>query len=705
MVFLLFGVLFSQAAFNLKFLQPESNQQTFVFAGLSALLFLLFVALTFVLMRNLLKLYAETRVGVLGSRFRTKMVAGALLLSVTPTVFLFLFSYALMNRSIDKWFSRPVEELREDSQQIAASMQNYVVQNATAEAKAIADSPEAQRSYSTGNFSALSGEMRKHDATLGGGFAMALRDDELVAGYHAPMPWRELHDRLRRHAKEATLFQTVRAANGREFLVSEAPVGDQGRIVVGIPTPTILFQTLSKTEASQQRYYELAKERKQVRQFYMLLLSLITAAVLFAVVWLSLYIARLVTRPVAALAEATQELSKGNLEYRVEYRTVDEFGQLVQRFNRMADEIEANRRQLQSAHHESERRGHQIEAILESIPSGVVSVDGTGAIVIRNTAISRMFDPVRSEIGRPWSDAFTSEVATEIQRLIRRSDRMGIAGAQLEIDGMDVAVTVASVGTPGQSAMGHVLVFEDFTDLLRAQKQAAWQEVARRVAHEIKNPLTPISLSAERIQRYLSRDLSDPAAKSVLEACSQAISNNVESVRRLINDFSSLAKFPVVHPAPVDVNGVVRSALAMFDGRLGGIRIRIRLAQELPLVAGDFEALKRVVANLVDNAAEAMAGSIVKEITVATSVLEKREAVEITVADSGVGITPEVKEKLFLPYFSTKNRGTGLGLAIASRIVEEHQGSIRAEENQPTGARFVVELPFTTEAAQGATIH
>ena len=143
----------------------------------------------------------------------------------------------------------------------------------------------------------------------------------------------------------------------------------------------------------------------------------------------------------------------------------------------------------------------------------------------------------------------------------------------------------------------------------------------------------------------------------------------------------------------------------MFDGRLGGIRIRMRLAQELPLVAGDFEALKRVVANLVDNAAEAMAGSLVKEITVATSVLEKREAVEITVADSGVGITPEVKEKLFLPYFSTKNRGTGLGLAIASRIVEEHQGSIRAEENQPTGARFVVELPFTTEAAQGATIH
>ena len=706
MVVLLFGALFSQAAFNLKFLQPESNQQTFVFAGLSALLFLLFVALVFVLMRNLLKLYAETRVGVLGSRFRSKMVAGALLLSVTPTIFLFLFSYALMNRSIDKWFSRPVEELREDSQQIAALMQNYVQQNATAEAKAIANSSETKRSYALGNFGPLMSELRKHDATLQGGFAIALRNDEMVAAYHAPLSWRELRERLRRHPREASLLQTVRTADGREFLISDASVSEKDSIVVGIPMPTQLFETLSKTDASQQRYYELAKSRKQVRQFYMMLLSLITAAVLFAVTWLSLYISRLVTRPVAALAEAAKELSKGNFEYRIDYQTTDEFGELIQRFNDMASDVEAKRKQLEFARSDSERRSRQIEAILESIPTGVVSIDRSGSIVMRNGAFTRMFDPTRSSVGRTWTDAFSAESAEEIQRLIRRSDRMGIAGAQLEIVGdtgpLDIAVTVASVDPPGRNKMGHVLVFEDFSDLLRAQKQAAWQEVARRVAHEIKNPLTPIVLSAERIQRYLGKDLSDPNAKAVLQACAQAIASNVESVGRLVNQFASLAQFPVVHPAPIDVNTVVRNALAMFDGRLGGIKIRMKLCADLPAVAGDFEALKRVIANLVDNAAEAMRSSMVKEITVSTAVLEKREAVEITVADSGTGITPEIKEKLFLPYFSTKNRGTGLGLAIASRIVEEHQGTIRAEQNQPIGARFVIELPVMAEGIQMA---
>ncbi|GAC1657085.1 MAG: ATP-binding protein [Acidobacteriaceae bacterium] len=701
MVFLLFGVLFSQAAFNLKFLQPESNQQTFVFAGLSALLFLLFVALTFVLMRNLLKLYAETRGGVLGSRFRTKMLAGALLLSVTPTIFLFLFSYALMNRSIDKWFSRPVEELREDSQTIAAMMQKYVRANAVAEATAIADSPEAKRSFDTGNFGVLSAEMRKHDATLGGGFALALKNDEVVAGFHAPTGWRELHENLRTHPRESSLLQTFRAADGREFVVADAPEANGGKIIVGIPIPAELFQTISKTDASQQRYYALAKERKQVRQFYMMLLSLMTAAVLFAVTWLSLFISRLVTRPVAALAEAAQELSRGNLEYRIDYQTKDEFGQLIDRFNRMAGEIEESRTQVESAHYESERRGRQIEAILESIPTGVLSVDAAGTIAIRNGAFTRMFDPARSLVGRHWADAFTSESAENLKRLIRRSDRMGVAGAQLEIEGaqgpMDMAVTVAAIEGPDHDNLGHVLVFEDFSDLLRAQKQAAWQEVARRVAHEIKNPLTPISLSAERIRRYLDRDMNDAGVKGILQSCAAAISNNVESVRRLVDEFSSLAKFPVVHPIPTDVNAVVRSALAMFEGRLKGVRVRMRLDSKLPLVSADFEALKRVVANLVDNAAEAMSASVVKEITVATAVLEKREAVEITVADSGSGITPETKEKLFLPYFSTKNRGTGLGLAIASRIVEEHQGSIRAEENLPLGAKFVIELPATAE--------
>ncbi len=696
MILILFGVLFSQAAFNLKFLQPDSNQQTYVFAGLSALIFLLFVALTFVLMRNLLKLYAETKGGVLGSRFRTKLVTGALLLSVTPTIFLFLFAYSLMNRSIDKWFSRPVEELRQDSQSIAYLLQDYVVENANAEAMAISVSPEAKRAYATKNFGPLVAEMRKHEATLQGGFTIALLDGETVAGFHAPEPWAQLKQSLRTHAREGSAIQSVRASNGRDYFFADAKEGDNGDILVGVPIPAKFFDTLNEVQASQQRYYELGKARKQVRQFYMMLLSLITAAVLFAATWLSMFISRLVTRPVAALAKAAQELSEGNLDYRIEYETNDELGQLIQRFNHMAEEIEANRRQL-------EERRRQIETLLESIPTGVLSVDAAGKVMLMNGAFERMFRGAVAQLGAEWTWAFSEETVTEIKRLIRRADRMGIAGAQLEIEHpkgkLDVALTVASLGTPGaRPGNGHVLVFEDFSELLKAQKQAAWQEVARRVAHEIKNPLTPISLSAERIKRYLDKGTSDRNANEVIRSCATAIATNVETVRRLVNEFSSMAQFPAARPSPIDVNAVVKSALAMFEGRLQGIRVRMTLAPNLPSVMADPEGLKRVVANLVDNAAEAMTHSLVKEITVLTTLLDSRDTVEITVSDTGSGITPEIKEKLFLPYFSTKNRGTGLGLAIVSRIIEEHQGSVRAEENYPAGARFVVEIPVAAES-------
>jgi hypothetical protein len=250
---------------------------------------------------------------------------------------------------------------------------------------------------------------------------------------------------------------------------------------------------------------------------------------------------------------------------------------------------------------------------------------------------------------------------------------------------------------------GYVIVFEDLSDLLKAQKQAAWREVARRVAHEIKNPLTPIALSAERIQRHLERGSPpDKASLDIVRSCAETIASAVETVRRLVDDFSALARFPASNPHPADINEVIESALAMFNGRLDGIGLRKSLAAELPKVMADAEAIKRAVANLVDNAAEAMQDSLVREIQISTSLVASRDAVEITVADTGHGVTRELKEKLFLPYFSTRKRGTGLGLAIVSRVIEEHHGSIRVEENQPVGARFIVELPVVPEPALAA---
>jgi nitrogen fixation/metabolism regulation signal transduction histidine kinase len=279
---------------------------------------------------------------------------------------------------------------------------------------------------------------------------------------------------------------------------------------------------------------------------------------------------------------------------------------------------------------------------------------------------------------------------------------MGITAANMELAlpraQLNVAVTVSALSHAAEG-LGYVLVFEDLSDLLRAQKQAAWREVARRVAHEIKNPLTPIALSAERIHRHLTRGGTTPdgASLEIIRTCAVTIEHAVETVRALVDEFSVLARFPASRPQPASLNNLVESALIMFNGRLDGIRVRTELAHDLPSVMADPEAIKRAVANLVDNAAEAMQDVSLKEITISTSLVASRDAVELVVSDTGQGVSRDVKERLFLPYFSTKQRGTGLGLAIVSRIVEDHRGSIRIEENKPVGSRFVIELPVAVE--------
>jgi hypothetical protein len=350
-----------------------------------------------------------------------------------------------------------------------------------------------------------------------------------------------------------------------------------------------------------------------------------------------------------------------------------------------------------------------METILESIPTGVLSLDVSRRVTHVNYALLRLFRPKRAESGTPavligssLTEVFPAEVMEDLEPLLRRADRMGTTTTQMEFDlqheALNVAVTVATLHHEGNS-LGYVLVFEDLSDLLKAQRQAAWREVARRVAHEIKNPLTPIALSAERIRRHLDRGTPvDANSISVLHGCATTIVSAVETLRTLVDEFSTLARFPAAKPQPANINGIIENTLAMFNGRLDNIRVRTSLSADLPRVMADSEAIKRALANLVDNAAEAMQGAMLREIQISTSLVASHDAVEITVADTGHGVTQELKERLFLPYFSTKNRGTGLGLAIVSRILEDHHGSIRVEENKPTGTRFVLELPVALEA-------
>ncbi len=698
-IVLLFAIVFSQAAFNLKFLSPNSSEQTLLLVALSAVIFLLLVALSFVLVRNLLKLGAERRGGKVGSKFQTRMVVGALVLSFAPVLFMFLFAYGLMNRSIDKWFSRPVEQLREDSGEVARLLASYAAENAAAEADSIAALPDTQRAFATGNFTSVMSEFRQRVATLQNGFALALVDDDAVASYHAPLPWGLLRQSLL-HIPDSAKLTPVPIA-GRSYMIGTRAVGPNGRIVVALPLPEGFVTTLAQIEHNQQMYFELSRERKLVRRTYMGLLLLLIVTVLFATTWLSLFLARLVTRPVAALAEATQEISRGRLDYRVEVPAADELGTLVSSFNRMAAELEGSSRQLADANVALEQRRRQIETILESIPTGVLSLDANRRVTHSNAALQRLFSPQSGSrsfaAGSALRELFTEEVTSDLEHLMRKADRMGSTTSQMDIviprGRISVAVTIASLQHRGER-QGYVVVFEDLSELLKAQKQAAWREVARRVAHEIKNPLTPIALSAERIRRHLERGSApEDASIAVIESCTETITGAVETVRKLVDEFSTLARFPASRPQPASVNQIVEDTLSMFNGRLDNIHVETHLAAELPPVMADAEAMKRALANLVDNAAEAVQESLVREVHISTAVLNSREAVEIVVADTGHGVSREVKEKLFLPYFSTKRRGTGLGLAIVSRIVEDHQGSIRVEENSPMGSRFVVELP------------
>jgi hypothetical protein len=720
-IFFLFTVILAQATFKLTFLQPDTSEETIIFASVSALIFLLFVALTFVLIRTLLRLYSERKTGTLGSKFRSHMVMGALLLSLGPVIFLFLFSYGLLNRSIEKWFSRPTEDVQYHTNLIASFLTDYAANNANDEALRIAATPDAQKSFHTGNFSSIMDEFRRSEVTLQGGFAFALVDGNAEASFHAPEGWPLIRRTLptASSAKEPKPFELL----GRLYVLGRAQVGDGGEILVAMPLPANYSGTLRDIENSQDQYRELRLQRRRLRRTYLGLLLLLTVGVLFASTWLALFLSKMVTRPLTALADATHEISRGRLDFRVDVQAGSEIGQLVDSFNRMAADLETgqrkileSRRDLADMNSQLEQRTRHIETILESVPSGVLSLDASRHIVHSNAAVRRLLrlneSPALS--AETLGDLFPPEAVSDLEHMLRKADRMGSTTSQMEIAtprvNLNVAVTVASLDPPssqasrnGRQREGYVVVLEDLTDLLRAQKQTAWREVARRIAHEIKNPITPLALSAERIRRHLERATPpDASSLRVIRQCATTISSSVETVRKLVDEFSTLARFPASKPQPSDINTIVNEALLMFDGRLDDISVQRFLAPDLPQVQADPDAMKRAIANLVDNAAEALHDSLMKQIVISTALTEERDFVEIVIADSGHGVTPDLKEKLFLPYFSTKRRGTGLGLAIVSRIVEDHHGSIRVEENSPIGARFIVELPVVQEPAYAA---
>jgi len=674
-VLLVMSVLFVvwQGSFHLKQLGPANPLQTVIFWAISTLVFVLMVALGWVLTRTAIKLYVDRQANREGSRIKTKLVAGALALSIVPVFFLVLFSIEVLHVNMNAWFTGPVEEQLQILDDVSRQFQKEMQDETSAQAALLAAQPETRALIEAGTVSP--DFLERFARRLG-------LTSAVVYSYQGGAPL-------------AAWGAYAAPTNEDRAVAATAPVEAEGRVIgrVGVTAdiPIDVAETRAKMKALSNFQAQLLKNRQQYRGFYMMLMALITLFVLSVAAWLALFLAKQISVPITALLEAASEVRQGNLTHRVDVRAMDELGSLVRSFNQMTQELETSSREL-------DLRRRFTEAILESIPTGVISIGSDGSIRRVNRALSKILPPEQVAIATRLEDLFSREDTAEIKYLMKRARRTGAASRQIELRTrnrkLQIAVTVSALEE--RLTSGFVVVLEDTTELLRAQKAAAWHEVARRVAHEIKNPLTPIALSAERMGRQLDRLELPPGAARILNECAATIAKSVDSVKTLVDEFSQFARFPSAQPVRSDLNEVVREALSVFHGRLDGISIRTSLAPGLPPVNLDHEQFQRVVVNLVDNAAEAMQDALVKELHIATQP-GAAETVELVVADSGCGIGPEDKEKLFLPYFSTKNRGTGLGLAIVSHIVAEHGAQIRVEDNQPLGARFTVEIPAIVE--------
>jgi two-component system, NtrC family, nitrogen regulation sensor histidine kinase NtrY len=729
-VLLLFAFLGALQAFNMsefRFLNPETSGETLAFVGLIVLVFLLLMLLLTLLFRNILKLYADQSGSALGARLRTRMVVGAALIALIPAVCMFLFSFLLLNRSIDRWFSQPTADLREDSTRVVLELAQYASANARVEAESIAASGAADKPLAD-----LEAELGSHRITLDGGFAVVFdKDRRMLAGFQDPPEsnaasletWLDdvepggvllqgpLSQILLTSAQRGD--EALLRVAGREFALGMAATASRKTVVVALPLPQGLSQTAAQIRSGAAEYRQLYRSRSRIRTTFILMLLLITVFVFFSSVWLALFLSKQITRPVEALADAMDEIAAGKYEQRVPALATGEMADLVRSFNHMAADLETSRQlaesaqaQLTAANRAVEERRRELETIVETIPSGVVTLDDAGTVLQANRAFATLVGLKQDAVlaGEKIEDLLPAECAGDLAGVIRRGHRMGAASTEVEFHARGRIVHLAITSARLELASGHVgsvLVMEDTTELLRAQRQLAWKEVAQQVAHEIKNPLTPIALSAERIGRHLERG--QPESPNIIRKCSEVILGCVGTLRTLVDQFSSLAQFPAPQPRACSMNQIVEEALALFGGRLEGITVQRDLEPDLPAVMADPEAIRRALANLIDNAAEAMQGSLLRVLGLRTALVEDGSAVEVTVSDTGHGLTEEIRERLFLPYYSTKHRGTGLGLSIAAKIVQEHGGTISAEANTPKGACFMLRLRVAEPGAEPAS--
>jgi two-component system nitrogen regulation sensor histidine kinase NtrY len=692
--------------FRTETMLPESG--SVLIFGLININVILIILLIFLIIRNVVKLIFERRHGIIGSKLRTKLVAAFVGLSLIPTVALFIVSINFLSYSIDTWFSLKIGDALNQTVEVAQLYYRQTADHAKFNARQIGEDITKNRLYQKDREFYLKTLVEQRQKTF--------RSDILEVYLDNPSKKLIVKNKDRTDIEAVPLtakaleeifagneISSIHAAGGGELVSGAAPIyastGPRevvGAVVVSFLMPKAIVEKIGDISKTSEQYGQFDLLKNPIKLSYIVTLFLVTLLIIFSATWFGLFLAKGITVPILDLAQATEKIAQGDLDHRIEIVADDEIGVLVSSFNRMTKDLKKSNQRLEQVNLDLEARRKYMETVLGNVSAGVISIDRQGVITTINRAAEKMLD-IKSDriLGKRYADLLDARYTELVQEILRELEAgEGFIEKQIELTIKGSALTflmaTTAISDDEGADLGLVVVFEDLTQLQKAERAAAWREVARRMAHEIKNPLTPVQLSAQRLQKKFGDQLGQDS--DVFRECTNTIISQVETLKNLVNEFSQYARLPVTTPVLADLNVVIADAVGLFEEAHKDVAFAFLRGEDIPRLSLDPAQIKRVMINLLDNAVAAV-GKAQGLIEVRTRYDAVRKRALVEVADNGSGITPALKGKMFEPYFSTKRSGTGLGLAIVSSIIADHQGVLSVYDNRPQGTVVAFELP------------
>jgi two-component system nitrogen regulation sensor histidine kinase NtrY len=678
---------------------------------------LLIILTLFLVLRNVFKLFMERRRGMPGARLRTRLVVAFVTLSLVPTMLLFLVAAGFVSNSIENWFNTQIETSLQESLEVAQTYYKNSEANALYYADQVARIVKERKLLNEKNLPRLREliQTKQQEYNLGVVEVFSATLEELVRASNPQVPKAEFTDPgsdAIRDALQGTRFTRITSIGRADLIRGIVPVFSNwnpndvvGVVVVNYYVPYSLTKKMKEISSSFKQYKATELHKGRIQKGYIQVLLIIALVIIFLATWFGFHLARTITVPIQELVLATNRIAEGDLEVRIEPQSDDEIALLVDAFNRMTGDLRKSQaglrsvnRDLRASNQELDQRRRYMEIVLKNVTAGVISVDRVGNLTTINKSAEKLLKIQTGKVlGQHFHQVLKPEhlvIINDLRRLLAKSEKDSIhkqITIPLDDNKLTLLVNLTTLRDENGEFMGTVVVFDDLTHLIKAQRMAAWREVARRIAHEIKNPLTPIRLSAQRLRRrYLSRF---PEDDRVFDDCTDMIIKQVDELKALVDEFSNFAKMPAANPTPNNLNDIIGEALVLYQEAHRQVDFSFCPDNAAPVFNLDRDQLKRAIINMLDNAVAAVGkqGSIQLE----THYHPELQMVSIAIADDGCGIPAEDKPRLFEPYFSTKKSGTGLGLAIVATIIADHNGYVRVKDNQPRGTRFIIELPVT----------